>query len=72
MSRQTTPVGLTAIILLALTLAACGVRGALVPPDTGDVLIETSDSRAPRAPGSQTPQSTDNDDTRFPAPEAVK
>ncbi|MEQ8745959.1 hypothetical protein [Pyruvatibacter sp.] len=60
--RQGAHLGVTAALLVLL--AACGVRGAPVPPDR-EVLIETGD-------GKTSPSSAQHDDdTRFPPPEAV-
>lgn len=62
MSRTLNMTGkLPLAIALAAIVAACGVRGNLVPPEGRDVLIETSDSK------------NKSDDTdRFPAPEPVE
>ena len=52
---------LPVVIALAVLVAACGVRGTLVPPEGRDVLIETLDSK-----------NKSDDDARFPAPEPVE
>ena len=68
--------------LLALVVAACGVRGALVPPEGRDTLLgpdkdfpeptgEPSPAATAPAPEAQRETPEESSRPRFPAPEAV-